>query len=63
VPGRRFAWTVWDTGEVFVGDFSGDAPIVQMIGNAGKNPFDAVLTDDAHTYLVGLVRRKGGDGL
>ena len=23
VPGRRFAWTVWDTGEVFLGDFSG----------------------------------------
>jgi protein NirF len=23
IPGRRFAWTVWDTGEVFLGDFSG----------------------------------------
>ena len=59
VPGRRFAWTVWDTGEVFVGDFSGETPVVQMIGNAGKNPFDAVLTDDAHTYLVGLFGEKG----
>ncbi len=58
VPGRRFAWAVWDTGEVFLGDFKGD-PKVSMIGNAGKNPFDAVITDDAHTYLVGLFGEKG----
>lgn len=59
VPGRRFAWTVWDTGEVFLGDFSAAEPQVTVIGNAGKNPFDAVLTDDAHTYLVGLFGEKG----
>jgi protein NirF len=59
VPGRRFAWTVWDTGEVFLGDFSGAEPVVTSLGNAGKNPFDAVLTDDAHTYLVGLFGEKG----
>jgi protein NirF len=59
VPGRRFAWTVWDTGEVFLGDFSGAEPVVTPLGNAGKNPFDAVLTDDAHTYLIGLFGEKG----
>ncbi|WP_333816952.1 cytochrome D1 domain-containing protein [Tabrizicola sp.] len=59
VPGRRFAWAVWDTGEVFLGDFSGPEPVVTPLGNAGKNPFDAVLTDDAHTYLVGLFGEKG----
>lgn len=59
VPGRRFAWTVWDTGEVFLGDFSGPDPVVTPLGIAGKNPFDAVLTDDAHTYLVGLFGEKG----
>lgn len=59
VPGRRFAWAVWDTGEVFLGDFSGAEPVVRMIGNAGANPFDAVLTDDAHTFLVGLFGEKG----
>lgn len=59
LPGRRFAWAVWDTGEVFLGDFAGADPVVQMIGNAGANPFDAVLADDAHTYLVGLFGEKG----
>lgn len=59
VPGRRFAWAVWDTGEVFLGDFSGKEPVITSLGSAGKNPFDAVLTDDAHTYLVGLFGEKG----
>ena len=59
VPGRRFAWAVWDTGEVYLGDFSQAEPKITDIGNAGKNPFDAVLTDDAHTYLVGLFGEKG----
>jgi protein NirF len=59
VPGRRFAWTIWDTGEVFLGDFSGPAPVISDLGNAGKNPFDAVLTADAHTYLIGLFGEKG----
>lgn len=59
VPGRRFAWAVWNTGEVFLGDFSGAEPVVRMIGDAGANPFDAVLTDDAHTFLVGLFGEKG----
>lgn len=59
LPGGRFAWAVWDTGEVFLGDFSGAEPTVRMIGIAGANPFDAVLTDDAHTFLVGLFGEKG----
>lgn len=59
VPGRRFAWTVWDTGEVFLGDFAGAEPEIRSLGIAGVNPFDAVLTGDAHTYLVGLFGEKG----
>ncbi len=59
VPGRRFAWTVWDSGDAFLGDFSGGEPQIVKLGNAGMNPFDAVLTDDAHTYLIGLFGEKG----
>ncbi len=25
LPGRRFIWTVWDSGEAFLGDFSSDS--------------------------------------
>ncbi|NVO25362.1 cytochrome D1 domain-containing protein [Donghicola mangrovi] len=59
LPGRRFAWAVWDTGHAFVGDFSGPEPVITDLGKVGENPFDAVVTDDAHTYLVGLFGEKG----
>ena len=59
LPGRRFIWSVWDTGEAYLGDFSGDKPVITDLGPVGKNPFDAVVTDDAHTYLVGLFGEKG----
>lgn len=59
LPGRRFAWAVWDTGHAFIGDFSGAEPVITDLGKVGENPFDAVVTDDAHTYLVGLFGEKG----
>lgn len=59
LPGRRFIWTVWDTGEAFLGDFSGTGPAITNLGPVGMNPFDAVVTDDAHTYLIGLFGEKG----
>jgi protein NirF len=37
VPGRRFAWTVWDTGEAFLGDFSGPEPVIAALGNAAED--------------------------
>ena len=59
VHGRRFAWTTWETGEAFMADFSGPEMVVTKLGDVGKNPFDAVLTADAHTYLIGLFGEKG----
>ncbi|MEI2808420.1 cytochrome D1 domain-containing protein [Albidovulum sp.] len=59
VPGRRFAWATWETGEAFMADFSGPEVAVTKLGDVGRNPFDAVLTDDAHTFLVGLFGEKG----
>lgn len=59
VPGRRFAWATWETGEAFLADFSAPEMTVTKLGDVGRNPFDAVLTDDAHTFLVGLFGEKG----
>jgi protein NirF len=59
VPGRRFAWATWETGEAFLADFSGPEMVVTKLGDVGANPFDAVLTDDAHTFLIGLFGEKG----
>jgi protein NirF len=61
VPGRRFVFSVWDTGEVVMADFSGgDVPEVTVLGEAGINPYDALITGDGRTYIAGLF---GEDGL
>nr|WP_245890886.1 cytochrome D1 domain-containing protein [Defluviimonas aquaemixtae] len=59
VPGRRFAWSTWETGEAFMADFSGPEMVLTKLGDVGANPFDAVLTEDAHIYLIGLFGEKG----
>ncbi|PKP74573.1 MAG: protein nirF [Alphaproteobacteria bacterium HGW-Alphaproteobacteria-6] len=58
-PGRRFVWSTWDSGEAWMADFSGPDMVLTKLGDVGKNPFDAVLTDDAQTYLIGLFGEKG----
>ena len=60
VPGRRFAFSVWDTGEAWLADFSGDDPRITLLGHAGEQPYDALVTADGRTYIVGLF---GEDGL
>lgn len=59
VPGRRFAWATWETGEAFIADFSSPEMKLTKLGDVGANPFDAVLTEDASTYLIGLFGEKG----
>ena len=59
MPGRRFIWATWETGEAWIADFSGPEIKVTKLADVGKNPYDGVLTDDASTYLVGLFGEKG----
>jgi protein NirF len=59
LPGRRFAWTVWETGTVWMADFSGPEMVLRDLGNAGRNPYDAVLSGDGRHYIVGLFGEKG----
>jgi len=60
-PGSRFVVATWDTGEVWVLDHSEDAanPQVTKIEGVGANPYDALLTSDGRTYIVGLFGEKG----
>ncbi len=61
VPGRRFVFALWDSGEVWMADFSnGPEPEVTVLGHAGDNPYDALVTSDGRTYIAGLF---GEDGL
>ena len=58
LPARRFAWSVWDTGEAFMADLSGPQTIVTKLGDTGANPYDGVLSGDGRHYIVGLFGEK-----
>lgn len=60
-PGRRFVFSLWDAGEIWIADFSaGDQPAISKFENIGRNPYDALITPDGRHYIAGLF---GEDGL
>lgn len=59
-PGRRFVFTMWDTGETWIADFAKGDPEITKIPDMGKNPYDALITANGRTYITGLF---GEDGL
>lgn len=59
-PGRRFVFSLWDAGETWIADLSGEAPQITRIPGIGRNPYDALITANGRTYIAGLF---GEDGL
>ena len=60
-PGRRFVFTLYDAGEIWMADFAKPgAPDVTKLGRAGELPYDALITGDGRHYIAGLF---GEDGL
>ncbi|MCP5319079.1 MAG: protein nirF [Chromatiaceae bacterium] len=60
-PGRRFVFSLWDAGEIWIADFSaGDQPVISKFEDIGRNPYDALITPDGRYYIAGLF---GEDGL
>lgn len=58
-PGRRFVFTMWDTGETWIADMSGKAPEITKIKDMGSNPYDALITGNGRTYITGLFGEDG----
>lgn len=54
VPGTRFVFSLWDTGETWIADLSGATPQITRIAGMGTNPYDALVTPDGRTYIAGL---------
>ena len=59
-PGRRFVFTMWDTGETWIADMSSGAAEITRIPDMGDRPYDALITANGRTYITGLF---GEDGL
>lgn len=59
VPGNRFAYALFEGGEIWLTDFSVPrAPTTQRFA-AGKNPYDGLITPDGRHYLAGLFGEDG----
>ncbi|WP_371225054.1 cytochrome D1 domain-containing protein [Roseovarius sp. 2305UL8-3] len=58
-PGSRFVFTMWDTGETWIADMSGDEPAITKIPDMGENPYDALITGNGRTYITGLFGEDG----
>ncbi len=60
-PGKRFVWTLYEAGEIWVADMADPrAPRIRKFKGIGRQPYDALLTPDGRTYIAGLF---GEDGL
>ena len=59
--GRRFIWSLYDTGEIWSADLKDPAhPRIERFAGIGKLPYDALVTPDGRYYVAGLF---GEDGL
>ncbi|VAW68324.1 Heme d1 biosynthesis protein NirF [hydrothermal vent metagenome] len=60
-PGRRFVFSLYDAGEIWIADFSeSDKPEVTKFKSIGKQPYDGLISPDGRYYIAGLF---GEDGL
>ena len=59
-PGNRFVWSLFEAGEIWVGDFSTPTkPTIQKFKNIGNQPYDGLITPDGRYYLAGLFGEDG----
>ncbi len=60
LPGRRFAFALYDAGEIWIADLSApEAPAVTKLTGVGKLPYDGNVTPDGRHYLAGLFGEDG----
>jgi protein NirF len=66
-PGQKFVFSLFDTGEIWVADFSklkqkesqSYSPEIQKFQNIGKQPYDALISPDGRYYIAGLFGEDG----
>jgi protein NirF len=59
VPGNKFAYALFDGGEIWVSDFSNPRQPVTARYPAGRQPYDGLVTPDGRHYLAGLFGEDG----
>ena len=59
VPGNRFAYALFEGGEIWVSDFSDPRKPVTTRYPAGLQPYDGLVTPEGRHYLAGLFGEDG----
>jgi protein NirF len=59
VPGQKFAYALFDAGEIWVTDFSDPGHPQTTRYPAGRQPYDGLVTPDGRYYLAGLFGEDG----
>ncbi|MBX3676819.1 MAG: protein nirF [Rhodocyclaceae bacterium] len=60
VPGNKFAFALFDAGEIWVADLSRPRePKVTKFRNIGNQPYDGLITPDGRHYMAGLFGEDG----
>lgn len=59
LPGRRFAYALFDAGEIWVTDASDPRHPVTARYKAGSQPYDGLVTPNGRYYLAGLFGEDG----
>jgi len=59
-PGRRFVFTLYDGGEIWLADLNDPAkPVITKYKDIGSLPYDALITPGGHYYIAGLFGEDG----
>lgn len=60
-PGNRFAFSLWDKGEIWLADLSEDPrqPKITKYMGIGTQPYDALISPDGRWYVAGLYGENG----
>ncbi len=59
-PGRRFVFSLWDAGEIWVADMQDPRhPRITRFRDIGRNPYDGLITPDGRYYIAGLFGEDG----
>jgi protein NirF len=59
-PGQRFVFSLYDSGEIWLADFShGATPELRKFTDIGTLPYDGLITPDGRYYAAGLFGEDG----
>ena len=59
-PGQRFAFSLYDAGEIWLADVADPAkPVLRKYRDIGSQPYDALITPDGRYYIAGLFGEDG----